>query len=132
MSSPTSPLPSLEDFEAGHIDAGSFDHEAHVFIGWLYVRRFPLAEAVSRFDGALRRLTEKLRVPGKYHATITWLFLVLIAERLRQDEDWDAFRARNPDLLASGKDTLGRYYTDERLFSDVARRQFVLPDRVPA
>ncbi|WP_428028557.1 hypothetical protein, partial [Altererythrobacter sp.] len=36
----------------------------------------------------------------KYSAMITWLFLLLIAERARDDEDWTAFRSRNDDLFA--------------------------------
>jgi len=128
----TIPPLTITDFEAGRVDPEFFDHEAHVYVAWLYVRRFPLAEAISRFDGALRRLTDGLGVPGKYHATITWMFLVLIAERCHDGEDWPAFRARNADLVASGRTALGRYYTDTRLFSDLARRQFILPDRIDA
>ena len=30
---------------------------------------------------------------------ITWLFLLLIAERALKDEDWAAFLARNTDLF---------------------------------
>ena len=129
MSCVTDPTLSIADFEAGRVDPERFDHEAHVFVGWQYVTRYPLVEAVSRFDGALRRLTRKLGVPGKYHATITWLYLVLIAERSRGLESWDEFRKRNPDLLGSGGTALDRYYTKDRLFSDIARRQFILPDR---
>ncbi len=124
------PRLSIEQFEDGNVDAGQFDHEAHVYVGWLYVQAFDLAEAVVRFDGALRRLTERLGVPGKYHATITWLFLVLINERALPGESWDAFRSRNEALFRDSKTTLERYYSDTLLFSDAARRHFVLPDRL--
>ena len=122
---------TIEGFESGEIDADLFDHEAHVFVAWLFVTRFELAEAVSRFEGSLRRLTQKLGVPNKYHATITWFFMLLIAERSRDNEGWPAFRARNPDLILDSKNTLDRYYSQARLNSDTARNQFVLPDRVP-
>ena len=116
-------------FEAGQVDAEQFDHEAHVHIGWLYLQRFDTAEAIGRFDSALRRLTMKLGVPDKYHATITWLFLLLINERSRRDESWIAFRNRNLDLVKESTRTLRRYYSDAVLFSDEARERFVLPDR---
>jgi len=121
---------SIEQFEAGHVDAEQFDHEAHVYMGWLYVQACDLPEAISRFDSTLRRLTARLGVPGKYHATITWTFLVLINERAEPDETWDGFRSRNAALIRDSKTTLQRYYSDTLLFSDAARQYFVLPDKL--
>ena len=130
MSAALEPRLSIEQFEAGDVDAERFDHEAHVYVGWLYVQAFDLADAVARFDRALRRLTARLGVPGKYHATITWLFLVLINERAAPDETWEEFRSRNEALFRDSKTTLQRYYSDTLLFSDEARRHFVLPDKL--
>jgi len=121
---------TIEKFESGRLNHELFDHEAHVYVGWLFVGEFGLAAAISRFDAALKRLTRQLGVPGKYHATITWMFLLLIGERFRDDEGWQEFRSRNQDLIADCKTTLGRYYSDEYLFSDDARRRFVLPDKL--
>lgn len=123
---------SIELFESGDIQADQFDHEAHVYAAWLFVTSFELADAIARFDRALRRITMKLGVPEKYHATITWLFLLLIAERTRADESWQSFKSRNPDLIRDGKKTLQRYYSSTRLFSAAARKHFILPDRIPS
>jgi hypothetical protein len=90
---------TLERFEAADIDPGRFDHAAHVYVGWLYVRAYPRPEAIARFDAALRRFTRKIGAADKYNAMITWLFLMLIAERSRDGEDWPAFRTRNSDLF---------------------------------
>jgi hypothetical protein len=122
---------SVEAFERGEIDPDAFDDEAHVYVAWLYLERFPLPEALGKFDAALRRLTVKLGVPGKYHATITWFFLLLIAERRHADPgaDWNRFRRQNADLVEDGG-LLGRYYSRRTLASDRARQSFVLPDRL--
>ena len=124
------PALTIADFEAGAIDAERFDHEAHVYAGWLYLGEFELADAIARFDAALRRLTTQLGVPQKYHATITWLFLLLINERRRGDESWAVFRARNGDLVGNSRSMLRRYYSERLLYSDAARQHFVLPDRL--
>lgn len=120
---------TIERFETGQIDPEQFDHEAHVYVGWLYVRKFELAIAISRFDAGLKRLTTHLGVPEKYHATITWLFLLLIAERFDSNESWQRFRLRNEELISNSKTTLNRYYSDALLFSERARERFVLPDK---
>ena len=90
---------TIERFEAAQVDVPAFDHEAHVYVGWLYLQAYPRDEAILRFDAALRRLTEKIGARDKYNAMITWLFLLLIAERSRHGEDWSAFRRRNADLV---------------------------------
>jgi hypothetical protein len=90
---------TIERFEASAIDPACFDHEAHVYVGWLYIMTYAQDDAIARFDAALRRLTEKIGATAKYNAMITWLFRKLIAERARTGEDWPAFRTRNADLL---------------------------------
>ena len=90
---------TIEQFEHGDVDPATFDHEAHVYVGWLYVSRFGREEAIARFDSALRRLVQKVGAESKYNAMITWLFLVLIADRTRDGEEWAAFRRRNADLI---------------------------------
>jgi hypothetical protein len=133
MNAAARPELTLDAFESGTVDPDAFDHEAHVYMAWLYLERYPLLEAVSKFDGALQRLTQKLGIPGKYHATITWFFMLLIAERRDADpgSDWFRFRRNNDDLIRDGK-ILRRYYDSKTLASDRARQSFVLPDKLAA
>ena len=90
---------TIERFEASEIDPSLFSHEAHIYVGWLYMSTFSRNEAIARFDAALRRLVEKCGVTNKYNAVVTWLFLLLIDERKQEGEHWSAFRTRNTDLF---------------------------------
>ncbi len=130
MNAAIGPEITIADFEAGDIDAEHFNHESHVYVGWLYLREYALAEALAKFDAGLKRLVTSLGAEGKYHATLTWFFLLLIAERMEADEPWAVFKQRNPDLINDSKETLSRYYSERYLFSDRARQRFVLPDRL--
>lgn len=128
----TPPL-SIDAFEDATISVDAFDHEAHIYVAWLYLEEYPLAEAIGRFTSALRRLTAKLGIPGKYHETISWFFMLLIEERRssRQASDWFSFHRSHADLFARGEDSaLHRYYSRALLMSDRARQTFVLPDRL--
>jgi hypothetical protein len=92
-----------------------------------------LLTATQRYANALKVLTTKIGIPGKYHETITWFFMLLIDERRRDSasQDWFAFRRCNEDLFARGeRSILNRYYWRDTLASDSARRSFVLPDRL--
>ena len=121
----------IEDFERGDVDAEQFDHEAHIFVAWSYLQKHELQESIARFCKALRNLTKKLGVESKYHETITWFFMILIAERKAASEDWQAFKRRNADLFAKRPSIISAYYSSERLGSQLARTQFVMPDRLP-
>jgi hypothetical protein len=121
---------TIERFENADIDPEHFDHEAHVYIAWLYVQNYELAEAIAKFDSGLKRLVAKLGADGKYHATLTWFFLLLIADRAEDDQSWRDFRQCNTDLIANSKDLLSRYYSHGYLFSKRARERFVFPDKL--
>ena len=125
----------LEAFENGTLPEGSFHHREHVRLAWLYLRRLAPAAALARFSEGLRRFAASIGKNGLYHETITWAYLLLIRERMGRggdDETWTEFARRNPDLLAWKPSILDRYYRDETLRSDLARRVFLLPDRLAA
>ena len=124
---------SIAEFENGSIDPEQFDHEAHVFIAWSYQQKYDLEDAIAKFSEALRSLTRKLGIESKYHETITWCFLSLIAESRNKpgSNDWQTFKRQNPDLLTARPSIIRKYYSDERLDSSIARSQFVLPDKLP-
>jgi len=119
-------------FESTALDPGAFHHRHHVRTAWIFLERLPVLEVLARFTAGLRRLAEAAGKPGLYHETITWAYVLLVHERRAAAgvEDWPAFAARNPELLAWKPSVLeARYYREETLWSDRARATFVLPDR---
>lgn len=124
-------------FEAGLVGNENFHHQEHVRMGFLYMSRFPVLEGVRRFSEGLQRLAAKCGRPNLYHETITWAFLLLIRERLARALEhgsslpsWDEFAADNRDLLRGKDHILKEYYRDETLKSELARKTFILPDRI--
>ena len=117
-------------FEDATIDAADFDHEAHLLVGWRFLQDQTLLDALKPFSAALKRLTQKLGVPGKYHETITWFYLIKIAERRagQAATDWSAFKDANPDLFARNPSLIRQYYSESLLASEDARQAFVFPD----
>jgi hypothetical protein len=118
-------------FEDCTLSSDCFPHREHVRLGWLYLRRYPLLEALAKFSEGLKIFATAHGAAGRYHETITWAYLFLIYERMAADEaaeKWDDFAAANPDLLAWPNDILKALYRAETLQSERARRFFVLPD----
>lgn len=127
------PGPTIAQFEALEVDPEEFGHEAHIYVAWSYLQQLDLLACIDRYRSVLRRLTRKLGVPGKYHETITWFYMIGVSERATGDaaNDWQAFKNRNPDLFSRSPNIIQRFYSEGRLMSDAARRTFVLPDLSP-
>jgi hypothetical protein len=121
----------LTGFENASLANEAFHHEQHVRVAWLFVQRYGMPDALARFSRALRRFAEAKGAPGRYHETITWAYLFLVAERIARgpSDTWDRFAAANRDLLTWKPSLLDRYYTSETLQSELSRRTFIMPDR---
>ncbi len=114
----------LAAFEAGTIT--SFHHREHVRVAFaMLARDGDLAAAALAFRAGLRRIAG---TSGKYHETLTWAYLVIIAERMygRGYASSAELFADHPDLL--DRDLLARYYDLGAIIaSPIARAVFVLP-----
>lgn len=122
----------LDQFESGTLPEASFHHTQHVRAAWLCLREHPPVAALARFCAALQRLAAAYGKEGLYHETITWAYLFLIRERMGRSPtaSWSEFAAANADLLTWSPSALAHYYRPETLASELARRVFVLPDRL--
>jgi hypothetical protein len=119
----------FEKFVDTTLPADQFHHQQHVEVAWMFVRKYGMPAALGEFSAAIKRFADAKGATGLYHETITWAFLLLIAEReaRRPSESWEAFAAANPDLLSWKPSILEQYYSSEVLKSELARRVFVFP-----
>ena len=126
-------MPELLDrFVDTTLPADQFHHRQHVQVAWLFVRHHGMPAALAEFSAAIKRFADAKGATGLYHETITWAFLLLIADRQArtQVDTWDDFEAANADLLTWKPSILERYYSKELLASELARRTFLMPDLV--
>ena len=120
----------LARFVDATLPASQFHHEQHVHVAWLFVRDCGMPAALGEFTAAIKRFAAAKGAHGLYHETITWAFLLLIADRQARSDTstWEEFAASHPDLLVWKPSILARYYSKELLASDLARRTFLMPD----
>jgi hypothetical protein len=121
----------FDAFVSTELPAAEFHHEQHVRVAWLFVCRHGMPAAIGEFSEAIKRFAIAKGAHGLYHETITWAFLLIIAERQARQPAaaWTDFAAAHADLLTWKPSILDRYYSKELLASDLARRSFVMPDR---
>ena len=118
-------------FVSTALPADQFHHEQHVRVAWLFLCRHGMPAALGEFSEAIKRFAAAKGAHGLYHETITWAFLLIIAERQARQPaaTWPDFATAHADLLIWKPSILDRYYSKELLASDLARRSFVMPDR---
>jgi hypothetical protein len=119
----------VRDFESGLLGAGRFGHREHLWVAHAYLQMYPLEEALARFVARLKALTLALGVPEKFHATISWGYMIMIDEAMRRAPgvSFEVLLANNPLLLQPPAAALQGFYSRAELESDEARRRFVLP-----
>lgn len=123
----------IERFENLTLEPEFFHHREHVRLAWLYLKKHPPELALSKFCKGLKGFAAYHGKPDRYHETITWAFLVLIRQRMacnQTNDSWEEFAAVNGDLLNWKTKILSRYYTEETLQSELARKVFVFPDKI--
>jgi hypothetical protein len=124
---------AIAQFENGSLPNESFHHSDHVRMAYLYLTRFPVLDAIQRFSSALARFAAANGKPELYNETVTWAFLLLIRERMErapQPQTWAEFIQANPELLVWKGGILQKYYRDETLASDLAKKVFLFPDKI--
>ena len=122
----------LNAFEARTLD--DFHHREHIKVTYLYLRRYPLDEAITKVRTGLQALANAWGAPVDdlergYHETMTqaWVRLVHLAlSHSGVTESADAFCDQHPQLMH--KTRLDLFYSRERLMTWAAKREFVEPD----
>lgn len=118
----------VRGFEAGTLAA--FHHADHVRLTIVLLARHGRADALQRLGEGLLLFATRKGHPEKFHVTLTRAWVDLIeSARLAHPEAADAAALVGlcPELL--NRATLERFYTPERLNSDLARTEWVPPDR---
>jgi hypothetical protein len=119
----------LSSFETCTLPESEWTHAAHIRLAWICLNLQSPELALERIrSGILRYNTEVLNRRHKYHETVTVAFTRMVARRMRKDEAWADFAMRIDDILDPEDPILLRYYSQERLFSDIARKEYVEPD----
>ncbi|MEY2466227.1 MAG: hypothetical protein QOD03_748 [Verrucomicrobiota bacterium] len=123
-------------FENCTLPFAEWKHRAHVKVAYLYLRQFPLEQALEKIRGGIRRYNVATNTPETldrgYHETITQAWTRLIHFTLCEQgaaATAQEFFEQNPQLTNKG--ALLLFYSRERITSWRAKVEFVEPDLMP-
>jgi hypothetical protein len=122
----------LEAFQNGTLNAAEFNHEGHLRLSWLMLRRYGFNEGSRIVSNGIKRFATSKGAVKKYHETLTqfWLRLVFHAvETIPDISDFVDFLNYFPFLL--NKDLPLQHWRFDTLQSEDSRQGWVWPDLIP-
>jgi hypothetical protein len=116
----------LAAFHACTLPPSCFHHADHLRLAWLHIHQHPLEVAVDNVRRGIQAYAKHLGKPELYHETLTVAWVRLIASH--DEPTFDEFLRLNEHRLNG--DLLHRFWSPERLQSEVARNEWLAPDRL--
>ena len=123
----------LKQFEQQTLDPNEFNHIAHLRIAWLYMNKFDLKTAIKKVTSGISSYANSLGASNKFNHTLTEATIYIMAERSKKLENnsFQTFLAKNPDLIEDLLSLISQHYTIGRLNSKDAKIKFIAPDLQP-
>lgn len=118
----------LAGFASGTL--AEFHHRDHLRMTWLLLRRDGLERGTRSVIDGIKRFAAAKRAPGRYHETLTRVWIHLVATAMDGTEQcFDDLLRGHPELLR--QDQALRFYRPETLDGADARESWVEPDLAP-
>lgn len=128
----------VERFKKQQVEAGEFNHLAHLKVAWSYIHEYSPVEARERFHSDIIKLTQVLGAEEKYHRTLTDFFIdylyqikCFLSSKLVADKSWDLVEKQCPLLINDAKKLVNFYYSEDRINSPEAKSHYLEADKMP-
>jgi hypothetical protein len=120
-------------FEDCSLAKAEWTHQAHLTVALWYLRHHPGGEATGRIREGIRRFNRSLGNATGYHETITLAWIAVIVRFLGEHDHGQPLSTLFSELLekCGDKAYLLRFYSEDVLMSDEARRRWMPPDLRP-
>jgi len=124
---------TLQSIENKYLQLAEFNHAMHLRLAYCYLIKWGVKNAGKQMKKTLISFLSFHGVDSsKYHETITQGWLKAVWHFMQQSHPLpssEAFLKENPVLM--NKEILLSHYSEERLFSEQARVQYLAPDLNP-
>jgi hypothetical protein len=122
-----------EKFENCQLDPTWFTHEAHLRLGYLYIRRWGIGLASDKLCEGIARFDRVFGSGTKFHKTITKASAGIIGHFMRKAKatDFRTFIHEFPQLKYEFKRLLFTHYSSRLLDTTFSRTHYQKPDLLP-
>ena len=120
-------------FRNGSFDPALFNHEAHLRLAWIHIRRYGRKQAMENITGQLLDFVKGLGAEEKFHYSLTIAAVKAVGHFIEKSRsnDFKTFINEFPRLKTHFREIIGQHYSDSLIYSREARASFIQPDLLP-
>lgn len=114
----------------GSLNPKIFNHEAHLRLAWLHIRKYGIEQAEQNIQNQLQKFVEIVGAKDKYHKTLTIVAVKIVNHFIHKSEsdNFTDFINEFPQLKSNFKELINTHYSFNIFDSDKARTEFLKPD----
>ncbi|WP_080057245.1 hypothetical protein [Spirosoma aerolatum] len=122
-----------QQLEACTLPPAIFNHEAHLRLAWIHIRKYGTDQAVGNVCRQLIHYVNSLGARDKYNQTLTVAAVRAVSHFInRSDTDsFYDFIHQFPRLKSDFRALLATHYQLDIYNSDLAKRTYIEPDLLP-
>jgi hypothetical protein len=122
-----------KQFESATFDPKLFNHEAHIRLAWIHLRKYGIERAVVNVRKQLIEFVEILGAKDKYNETVTVAAIKTVNHFMKRSDtnNFKEFVDENPRLKFQFKELLSFHYRTNVFISELAKKEFLEPDLLP-
>lgn len=120
-------------FADGSLPPEVFDHEAHLRLAFIHIRKYGTDQAVENLLRQIKNFDEAHGGGKKFHFTVTVASIRMVDHFMRESSatNFSDFISRFPKLLSSFSQLLLSHYSEEKIQEEKAKNMFLPPDLLP-
>ncbi len=110
-----------------------FNHEAHLRLAWIHIRKYGLEQAEQNIHDQLLTFVKAIGATGKYNKTLTIVAVRAVHHFMQKStaDGFESFMLEFPQLKSGFKDLINSHYTFDIFNSERAKVDFIAPDLSP-
>jgi len=119
-----------EQFRSCVLEASLFNHEAHLRLAWIHIRRYGVEKAVENICEQLQNFVKSLGAADKYNHTLTVAAIRAVNHfyNKTEAENFETFILKNPRLKFNFRELIAAHYETDIFKSETAKRQWLEPE----
>jgi hypothetical protein len=122
-----------QQFEYCQLDPSIFNHEAHLRLAWIHIKKYGLDNAIENICNQLLIYVNFLGARDKYNKTLTIAAIKAVNHFMNKSlpGNFNDFMQQFPRLKYNFKELIASHYTVDIFNSDIAKKEYLEPDLLP-
>jgi len=117
-------------FKTCSLNPTLFNHEAHLRLAWIHIRKYGLNNALENIQMQLQEFVKHAGAIDKYHKTLTIAAIQAVNHFVKtsKSNEFQEFIKEYPQLKYGFKELIESHYSTDLFNSIKAKSEFIEPD----